>query len=203
MPRLFFCLCLIHLGLPCNSQILLPVDVNDRTSLDAISLTEIGEFGIIRKARPSIPAHHHTGIDIQRPEPDYQNPVYIFPIAHGTVISKREDGPFAQLIIEHNLGSNVFWTVYEHIGGIQAGLHQEVYPQEPIARFYTRNELDTYGWQFDHFHFEVLKTRPYEITPSTKTPERHFSSYTLVCYDTTALDRYFYNPLEFLEEHTR
>lgn len=201
--RLLITFCLTCYLMHVKSQVLLPIDVSDRASIELLSLTEIGDFGIIRKARPSIPAHHHTGIDIQRPEPDYQNPVYIFPIAHGTVISKREDGPFAQLIVEHNLGSIVFWTVYEHIGGIQVGLHQEVYPQEPIARYYTKNELDSYGWQFDHFHFEVLKTRPYAITPPSNTPERHFNSYTLICDDPDKLETYFFDPLVFLKEQLR
>ena len=166
--------------------------------IELLQLTEIGEFGLVRKPRPTVPEHLHTGIDIKRPKSDYQNPVYIFPTAPGRIISKREDGPYAQLIIEHKLGALKFWSVYEHIAGIAVEVDQFVDPYEPIARFYFQNELDTYGWQFDHFHFEILKSNPIKITPSPKLPDRRFASYTLSCKSEEDLDRHFYDPITFL-----
>ncbi len=183
------------------SQIFVPIETGNRKSTQEIKLTDIGRFGIIRKARKEFAEHFHTGIDIQRPEKNYSEPPLIFPIAPGKVISKREDGPYSQLIIEHRLGDLAFWTLYEHISSISVELNEMVHPYRPIARFYTRKELDVYGWQFDHFHFEILKVRPVELNPNSVTPERKFGSYTLVCYDQKTLEKYFYNPIEFLEKN--
>jgi len=176
----------------------LPVYTANRQSLYTIELTGIGEFGLLRKARPGIPAHYHTGIDIKRPSQNYSDEP-IFPMAEGVVISKREDGPYAQLIIEHNSDKRI-WTVYEHIAGIKVDLYESVGPQTPIARFMNRNELNRYGWQFDHFHFEILKSPPVKLKQNTKNPERQFASYTLVCYTAEDLNKHFYNPLNFFEE---
>ena len=199
MPaNLLLYLCIIFFYIE-SEDIHLPIDVADRKSFYEIVLTEIGEFGLQRKARPSIPAHLHTGIDIKRPGKNYDDePIY--PIADGVVISKREDGPYAQLIVEHNISGQYFWTVYEHIAGIKVELHQPVNSNEPIARFFNRMELDKHGWQFDHFHFEILKKRPNQIRPQPSLPERLFKSYTLDCYTEEKLNSLFYNPLSFFAE---
>lgn len=96
----------------------LPIGVTDRQSTDGIELTAIGTFGKMRKARPGIPAHHHTGVDFKRPNNNYTDePIY--PAAKGKVISMRDDGPYAQIIIEHTMADSVkLWTVYEHVAGI-------------------------------------------------------------------------------------
>ncbi len=181
-------------------EIQLPIEAPDRKLIDFIELTDIGKFGLQRAARKAVPAHLHTGIDIKRSAGNYLN-APIFSIDRGTVISKREDGPFAQLIIEHDRGDLVYWTVYEHIAEIQVELFQQVDSNTPIARFFNTNELDQYGWQFDHFHFEILKRRPVRIKPSPDNPERLYHSFTLVCYDERELMKNFYSPIEFLSSH--
>ena len=177
----------------------LPINILERNSVSSLKLTSIGKFGLLRKGRPEILAHLHTGIDIKRPTKNYQNEP-IFPIFEGIVISKRKDGPYAQLIIEHE-GDHKFWTVYEHIAGIEVNLYDHVNAETKIARFMNRNELNQYGWQFDHFHFEILKIQPFRLKQNNLKPERLFSSYTLVSYTKEDLDTYFYNPLDFLEKH--
>ncbi len=183
-----------------GSKVLIPIQTDDRANFTSIDLTNIGTFGEQRKARPTVPAHLHTGIDIKRPFQDYKENHDIYPIASGVVISKREDGPFAQLIVEHEINGLFFWTVYEHIASIQVELFQQVDPKKPIARFFNLEELDTYGWQFDHFHLEVLRKRPMELRPDSKNPERLFNSYTLSCKDETTLNQHFYDPIEFLKK---
>lgn len=168
-------------------------------SVKEIKLTAIGQFGLMRKPRPSVPAHFHTGIDIKRPGKNYSDEP-IFPIATGIVISKRDDGAYAQLIIEHEINNTKFWTVYEHIAGIKVKTGQRVTPAESIARFMNKAELDAYGWQFDHFHFEVLKVAPVKLTRDPAKPERNFASYSLTCYTKQDLEKHFYHPLEFLVE---
>jgi hypothetical protein len=64
-----------------------------------------------------------------------------------------------------------------------------------------KQELDRFGWQFDHVHFEVLKHRPRPLMPSTRTPYRLFGTYSLKCYTPADLQRYYHDPIEFLEKH--
>jgi hypothetical protein len=107
------------------------------------------------------------------------------------------------LIIEHELGNFIFWTVYEHIAGIDVHLHDIVDTEKPIARFMNKEELNKYGWQFDHIHFEILKVKPLELKPDNRWPERRFNSYSLICYTLDELHHYFYNPLDFLNDYYR
>jgi hypothetical protein len=177
-----------------------PVGKTNEITIHEIELTEIGGFGILRKSRPGIPAHLHTGVDIKPPHDNYLTDELIYAIENGEIISKRTDGPFAQLIIEHRTEDQVYWTVYEHITGIQVELFQPITKGQPVARFFKAEELDEIGWQFNHFHFEVLKKRPLQIAPSEQNPERIFNSYTLLCYTHAELNEHFYDPIEFLSE---
>ncbi len=181
-----------------QEQILLPICLEDRQDISKIHLTKIGQFGLIRKARPNIPEHYHTGIDIKRPNNNYESEP-IFPIAKGRVISKRTDGPYANLIIEHEINGIKLWTLYEHIAGIKVDVADIVNPNTQIARFMNREELNLFGWQFDHFHLEIIKVKPIEIKPSQDHPERFFNSYTLICYSIDDLYKYYFDPIEFFE----
>jgi hypothetical protein len=174
----------------------LPVNTSDRNLVNTLELSDIGTFGLMRKERPGVPAHYHTGIDIKRPNANYVNePIY--PVAEGRVISIRRDGPYAQVIVEHELNVK-FWTIYEHISEIKVSLNDHVDSDSPIARFMNRKELDRYGWQFDHFHLEILKEAPLRLERDPVHPDRHYASYTLICHTLEELNTYFYNPLEFL-----
>jgi murein DD-endopeptidase MepM/ murein hydrolase activator NlpD len=178
---------------------LLPVLATDRKAWNAVQLTRIGFFGIKRKARPGIPAHLHTGIDIKRPRRNYNDePVYA--ASGGIVISVRRDGPYAQVIIEHILpqGEKV-WTVYEHIAGVTVAPGNAVSAFTTIGRFMTKKELDKFGWQFDHVHFEILKHRPRALKPAAKTPHRLYGTYSLECYTLTDLEKYYHNPIDFVD----
>ena len=177
----------------------LPVNTPDRRSWNDVKLTAIGRFGLQRKARPGVPAHLHAGVDIKRPGGnDADEPV--FPAARGVVISMRDDGPLAQVIVEHRQSDgSIIWTVYEHVAGIAAAAGDTVDPVKPIARFMTRHELGRYGWQFDHLHFEVMREQPILTTPSKRLPQRFYQTYALACPDQRSLSRCYHDPREFLE----
>lgn len=181
-------------------QVYLPVNLRDRHDVSGIHLTEIGQFGLMRKARPNVPKHYHTGIDIKRPNNNYvSEPIY--PIASGIVISKRTDGPYANLIIEHSINGRKVWSLYEHIAGVKVSVADTVNPNTPIARFMSRYELIKYGWQFNHFHLEILKVKPLRIKPTPEKPERFYNSYSLICYTLDDLDKYYFDPLVFLKDN--
>lgn len=175
----------------------LPIDVRDRQSLESVYLTPIGDFGLMRKPRPGIPAHLHTGIDLMRPNHNYYaEPV--LPVAEGKVISIRDDGPYAQIIIQHKLpDTGYIWTVYEHIAGIQIRINQDVDPFRPIARFMTADELNRYGWQFDHVHLEILKIPPPARPPEKAQPFLLYGTFALDCHNQWELEERYYSPLEF------
>ena len=183
-------------------QVLIPVQVKNRKSCSEIRLTKIGQFGLMRKARPNVPGHYHTGIDIMRPGKNYISEP-IFPVAEGTVVSKRTVGPYANLIIEHKISGSKVWSLYEHIAGIKVNVNDAVRSDTPIARFMNKKELDAYGWQFDHFHFELLKVEPRKLKPSKANPERFYNSYTLTCYTSTDLKKYYFNPIEYFSSHLK
>jgi hypothetical protein len=183
-----------------QGDICLPCNPAHRYDVSQVKLTDIGQFGLKRKARPGIPEHYHTGIDIKRPGKRYDFEP-IFPIAEGVVISKRTDGPYANLIIEHIIKGAKIWTLYEHIAEISVHTGDVVHPSVPIARFMNKEELNRHGWQFDHFHFELIKVRPLQIPPTAKTPERFFNAYTLTCYNLHDLNRYYEDPLQFFKRN--
>jgi len=172
-----------------------PVDCHP----DSIRLTAIGAFGLWRKARPGIPAHLHAGVDIVRPSKNYDDePIY--PVSRGRVVGLRDDGPYAQIIIEHGTEpGDTLWSVYEHIAGIACRLGDSASPSRPIARFMNRRELNRYGWQFDHLHLEIMKARPRAEAP----PGRRFRllTYGLTCYSREELESRYIDPLEFIKTH--
>ncbi|MGH7496274.1 MAG: hypothetical protein ACREOO_28310 [bacterium] len=128
----------------------LPIRVQNRQSWESVKLTEIGAFGLQRKARIQVQAHYHAGVDFKRPSHTYFDEP-IFPAARGTVISQRTDGPFAQIIVEHcGVARDTVWTAYEHVAGVKVVIGDLVSPQRPLGRFMNNEELHRHGWQFDH-----------------------------------------------------
>jgi hypothetical protein len=174
-----------------------PVAVPNRQSTAELRLTRIGAYGLARVARPGIPGHLHTGIDIRRPSRNYDSEP-VFPAGAGVVVSVRRDGPYAQIIVAHP-GADTVWTVYEHVAGITCALGELVDPLRPMARFFDREELRAYGAHFDHLHFEVLKVRPVPVKPTAELPERCFTTYALCCYDRAQLETRTHDPIAFLD----
>lgn len=178
----------------------LPINTADRQSWEGVKLTAIGEFGLERQARPQVPAHLHSGVDFLRPDDNYRDEP-VFPAAAGKIISLRSDGPYAQVIIEHVCTAETVWTVYEHLTEIKVAVGEQVGPFQAIGRFMNRDELDRFGWQFDHLHFEILRAKPRPLKPLSKTPYRFCAPYSLECYTPKQLHFFYYSPQEFLQSH--
>lgn len=195
----FLCLILLSL-LSAKTQVFLPIEAMERKDIKQIRLTKIGDYGLVRKSRMGVSEHLHTGIDIQRPKKNYNNePIY--PIAKGKVISIRNDGPYANIIVEHKTGSITFWSLYEHVAGIVVKINESVTPFKPIARFMNKEELNKFGWKFDHFHLEILKIKPTPLKQTPEQPNRLFNSYSLICFTQNVLNKYYYNPIDFLKSN--
>ena len=193
------CLVMVFVGSFGNNRLYLPIGVKDRANPDCIKLTDIGQYGLQRKARPKVPAHFHTGIDMKRPSQNYLNePVYAS--GKGKIISVRNDGPFSQIIIEHVIRpADTLWTVYEHITGIICHAGDAVVESTIIARFFNKAELDKYGWQFDHLHFEILKVRPLKVKYNPRFPEYSYKTYAITCVTIAELHKKTMNPLEYFK----
>lgn len=195
-------LVLLFIGTVSTDRLYLPVHVTDRTNASLISLTNIGQYGLKRKARPTVPSHYHTGIDIKRPTSNYINePVYA--AGKGRVISVRNDGPFSQVIIEHDFNNDISWTVYEHILGITCHAGDNVTENTVVARFFNKSELEKYGWQFDHLHFEILKAKPLKVKKNVRFPEYYYQTYAVTCYSVDDLCKRTVNPMEYFKRHMK
>lgn len=188
---------ILHASISGSEQWLIPLDVENRTSLSDVRLTKIGHFGRWRVARPTVPGHCHTAVDMCRPEPFNYDSEPILPIAHGKVISVRDDGAYAQIIITH--GDSI-WSVYEHVAGVEVQAGDIVSNSDTIARFMNSRELEFYGRHFDHLHLEIMKKQPYPRDTLPGQPDLHFGTYALTCYSLDELKRCYFNPLEFLQK---
>ncbi len=104
------------------------------------------------------------------------------------------------MIVHHKLDNIEFWSVYDHVAGIEVKVGEEVNNQTKIARFMTSKELSKYGWHFDHVHLEIMKIAPQKIETNKYHPQRLFKNYSLICYSKTTLDKYYYDPMEFFKE---
>ena len=80
----------------------------------------------------------------------------------------------------------------------ERGLDFEVILNENL-QICKKSELDKFGWQFNHIHLEILKHPPRPLKPTAQTPYRRYGTYSLECYTEKELDRYYYNPIEFLK----
>jgi murein DD-endopeptidase MepM/ murein hydrolase activator NlpD len=180
----------------------LPVNYPLRQSTDNVRLTKIGAFGLVRIARPTVPSHLHTGVDIMRPGSNYVNEA-IYAASDGIVISMRDDGPYAQVIVEHVDSTDTLWTVYEHLAGIRVIPGCKVTPTDTLGRFMNQQELIKYGYKFDHVHFEIMKKQPQSRSSTAALPHRLFQTYALTCYTQAQLLSIYEDPLKFLKKRFR
>jgi murein DD-endopeptidase MepM/ murein hydrolase activator NlpD len=187
----------ILIAIPLYAQWYIPANYRGITDPQKVQLTEIGAFGLLRKARPAVPAHYHTGIDIVRPDSQYYKQP-IFPAKEGVVVSIYDNGPFSQIVIKHTDNNINYWTVYEHLHVKIRKINIPISPFDTIGYYFCKDELNRYGWQFNHFHFEILKIEPPRIQMIKDNSLRYYKTFGIVCFTREELFVRQENPLEFL-----
>jgi hypothetical protein len=85
-------------------------------------------------------------------------------------VSIIDDGPYSQVVMKHVYENSIYWTVYEHIRVKVKEIGKKLTVHDTIGFFFNRSELDKYGWQFDHFHFEIIRVEPVVFIPNKKIP---------------------------------
>jgi hypothetical protein len=189
----------ILIAIPLYSQWYLPANYRGVADPQKMQLTKIGAFGLLRKARPTVPAHYHTGIDIMRPDSQYDKQP-IFPAKDGVVVSILDEGPFSQVVIKHTDNNRTYWSVYEHLHVRINKINISITPFDTIGYFFSKDELNRYGWQFDHFHFEILKLEPPKFKTAGVNSLRNYKTFGILCFSREDLYMRQEDPLEFLFE---
>jgi hypothetical protein len=187
----------ILITIPLYAQWYIPANYRGIADPQKVQLTGIGAFGLLRKARPAVPAHYHTGIDIVRPDSQYYKQP-IFPAKEGVIVSIYDNGPFSQIVIKHAGNNKNYWTVYEHLHIRIKKINIAVTPFDTIGYFFSKDELNRYGWQFNHFHFEILKLEPPKLKSSEIKSLRYYKTFGILCFSREELIARQENPLEFL-----
>lgn len=136
--------------------------------------------------------HLHTGIDLINPMGGQGEKVYA--AAAGRVVSIYAKEPNRSIMIQHSLPcGETLWTVYVHVGKVKVRLGELVRSDTVIAYLMDEHQLNYYGWEFNHLHFEVLKfPRINEVGK--------YLSFSTGCKTRKEVKKHFYNPIDFLKK---
>ena len=98
-------------------------------------------------------------------------------------------------MIQHLLPSGTaIYSVYVHVTNIKVNTGDIVGHTTHIADLMDKAQLDTYGWEFNHLHFEILKKpRVHEINGN-------YLSYSTRCKTKEDVLEHFHNPELFLKK---
>lgn len=173
----------------------LPLRTADRQDWSTVLFEPDAKFKTMRSPFGQVKLHYHTGADIQVKEEfgfvDAPGmPVYA--IAAGKVVAIEDPMPQRRITIEHKLpDGKTVWSAYCHISDAQVSVNQLVDEETVIARRMNREELDHYGWEYDHVHLEILKKLPVYVTD-------YYHRKTFTCDTEAEVDEYFFDPVFFL-----
>ncbi|MGA1824206.1 MAG: M23 family metallopeptidase [bacterium] len=139
-----------EISLSGNVKYFLPIGNNRAIEYNTLKNKVIGAYGEHRNSK--IRGHKHAGIDIQG---NYGEMVYA--IGKGTVTDIFRDFPHKTIYIRHNEnGGPPFYSVYIHVEDIQVNRGDVVTENTPIARIFTREELQSAHFgTAPHLHFEI------------------------------------------------
>ena len=108
----------------------------------------------------------------------------------GKVVSIYAQEPHRAIMIEHFLPEKKVYTVYAHITNIQVEIGDKVDINSYIANLMNAEQLDRYGWEFNHLHFEILKT-------TRLGEDGKLLSYSTRCKTKKEIYRRYYDPILF------
>jgi murein DD-endopeptidase MepM/ murein hydrolase activator NlpD len=162
----------------------IPFGSADRNKLNSFKV--ISKFGDPRLT--FLRNHIHPAIDIVPSKPEKFNTVY--PVANGVVCSIHLGHPYKTVVIKHLLhDKSIIYTSYKHLQEIYVKNGMQVDQNTKLGRLYTHAEAQALKGNYDHLHFEVRKS---------------FEDYGCASWLTMTkdeLNKYFYNPLDFLKSH--
>ena len=171
-------------GVPTSYEWRLPLKTTSRKDLSAIRWDPNGQF-MARRYK-----HLHTGIDLMNQGAGEA----VYAASCGKVVSLYATEPNKAVMIQHHLPSGqIVWTVYVHVTRIKVQVGDVVTSKTVIAHLMNENQLDKYGWTFNHLHFEILK-RP------RKNKAGKYLSYSTKCKTKEEVRMHFLDPIGFLEK---
>jgi murein DD-endopeptidase MepM/ murein hydrolase activator NlpD len=172
----------------------LPLNTTDRQDWSTVFLEPDAHFKALRAPFDSVKLHYHTGIDlIKKTIGSPGEPVYA--VAVGKVISIQDPPPKRRITIKHVLpNGEKIWSVYIHIIDEKVKTGDIVDSETVIARLMNANELAYHGWDYNHVHLEIMKKLPPYVS-------EFYQRKTFSCYTLEEVDKYFYDPNEYLKNH--
>jgi murein DD-endopeptidase MepM/ murein hydrolase activator NlpD len=161
----------------------LPFKTNDRNNLKTMSV--ISTFGSARNSFKS--GHFHTGLDCINK--NQTEPVDVYSMAEGVVVSVHLADPHQTVVIKHKLkDGTIIFSSYKHINEVEVKVGDEVTANTKIARVLTKKEAKVFKGNFNHLHLEIRK---------------NFDDYGCASWLTMTkeeLIKRFYDPLVFMKE---
>lgn len=164
----------------------LPLRTDSRKDLKSVFWEHDAHFLAKRKG-----GHFHTGIDIMNPKGGLCEK--IFAASRGEVVSIYTIEPNRGVMIKHILPSReTVYSVYVHVTNVQVKIGDIVTSDTVIATLMDKQQLNNFGWEYNHLHFEILKKpRTCEIGK--------ILSYSTKCRTIKEVEKHFYNPIDFLQ----
>lgn len=163
----------------------IPLGAENRKSFNSIKWEKDAHF-----MSPRIGGHLHTGIDLMKSIHNVGAKIYA--ASNGRVVSIYAREPHKAVMVMHQLASGeTIYSVYVHITDIQVSIGETVDSNTFIARLMNAEQLNKYGWEFNHVHFEILRGKPRIETPGK------YLSYSVLCNTQEEVNKHFYNPVSF------
>jgi murein DD-endopeptidase MepM/ murein hydrolase activator NlpD len=128
----------------------LPFPTKDRGSLRTVRV--VSTFGAKRQSY--LAGHLHTALDLE-PSPRAEG-ARVLPLAHGVVCSIHLADPHLTVVVKHHLPDGaVCFSSYKHLAEAYVRPGQQVTPDTPLGRLFTRRETRRFRGSFDHLHLEI------------------------------------------------
>jgi len=163
----------------------MPFKTTDRTNIKSISV--ISTFGSARNSFRK--GHYHTGLDLM--PRNYKEPVNVYSIADGVVVSVHLGDPHQTVVVKHlSEEGEIIYSVYKHITEIKVKNGDRLTEDSQIARVLTKAEGKKFGGSYDHLHLEIRK----------KFDDFGCASWLTMTKE--ELNMRFIDPLKFLKEKT-